>query len=100
MAQTVITARVNEGDKIAFSEFCEDVGMNISTAINMFVRYVAREGRLPFAVRAGKDEIKRKGLEAFNALRAQAMAGDFPEMTLDEINEEIAAARRDMDARK
>ena len=100
MAQAVITARVNDGDKAAFSEFCEDVGMNISTAINMFVRYVAREGRLPFAVKRERDEIKRKGLEAFNALRAQAQENGLQDMTLDEINEEIAAARRDMDARK
>jgi DNA-damage-inducible protein J len=50
MAQTTLNVRMDEDIKKAFEEFCNDVGMNASVAINMFVRAVIRENRLPFEV--------------------------------------------------
>ena len=37
MALSTITARVDEHDKAAFDNFCANVGLNTSTAINLFV---------------------------------------------------------------
>lgn len=48
MALTTITARVDVGDKAAFDTFCAGVGLNTSTAINLFVKAVLRENRIPF----------------------------------------------------
>lgn len=48
MALTTITARVDAGDKAAFDRFCSGVGLNTSTAINLFVKAVLRENRIPF----------------------------------------------------
>ena len=48
MALTTITARVDAGDKAAFDSFCSGVGLNTSTAINLFVKAVLRENRIPF----------------------------------------------------
>ena len=48
MALTTITARVDAGDKAAFDSFCSSVGLNTSTAINLFVKAVLRENRIPF----------------------------------------------------
>ena len=48
MAQTTISARVDSSDKIKFDNFCSNVGINTSTAINMFVKAVLRENRIPF----------------------------------------------------
>ena len=45
-----ITSRVEAADKVEFDTFCRNVGMNASTAINMFIKAVLREGRLPFNV--------------------------------------------------
>jgi DNA-damage-inducible protein J len=36
--------------KKQFDKFCRQVGMNTSTAINLFVREVLRNKRLPFVV--------------------------------------------------
>jgi addiction module RelB/DinJ family antitoxin len=36
--------------KTQFDEFCSTVGMNPTTAFNMFARVVVREKRLPFEV--------------------------------------------------
>ena len=46
MAQATLTARVDANDKIEFDAFCSNVGLNTSTAINIFVKAVLREKRI------------------------------------------------------
>ena len=55
MAQTTITARVDSSDKSKFDSFCSNVGINTSTAINMFVKAVLRENRIPFEITQTSD---------------------------------------------
>lgn len=50
MALATITARVDEKDKASFDAFCSNVGLNTSTAINLFVKAVLRENRIPFEI--------------------------------------------------
>ena len=50
MAQSYLSVRVNETDKKAFENFCNDVGMNVSVAINMFIKAVLQDNKLPFEV--------------------------------------------------
>lgn len=50
MALATLTARVDEQDKISFDAFCSNVGLNTSTAINLFVKAVLRENRIPFEI--------------------------------------------------
>lgn len=50
MAQATLTARVDPEDKAAFEAFCSDVGLDTSTAINLFVKAVLRENRIPFEI--------------------------------------------------
>lgn len=69
MAQTNLSVRVNEEDKKNFEIFCDETGMNISIAINMFIKNVLREHKLPFEIydsfyseknmKALKDSIKQ-----------------------------------------
>jgi DNA-damage-inducible protein J len=55
MAQATITARVDEHDKVDFDAFCSSVGLNTSTAINLFVKAVLREKRIPFEITQTSD---------------------------------------------
>jgi DNA-damage-inducible protein J len=63
--------------KNQFDDFCGKVGMNASTAFNMFARAVLREKRLPFEVTIETDPFYgdsniahlRRGLAALNAGR-------------------------------
>ena len=48
----IITARINASDKKAFDEFCKSVGMNASTAINMFIKATLRANKVPFEIYA------------------------------------------------
>lgn len=50
MAQSTLTARIDSNDKARFDAFCSNVGMSSSTAINMFVKAVLRENRIPFEI--------------------------------------------------
>ncbi len=50
MAQATLTARVDEKDKVRFDAFCSNVGLNTSSAINLFVKAVLRENRIPFEI--------------------------------------------------
>jgi len=52
MAQANLSVRIDEVDKKNFEIFCNETGMNVSTAVNMFVKAVLREQQLPFVVKA------------------------------------------------
>lgn len=51
MALSTLTSRVEENDKAIFISFCESVGLTSSAAINMFVKAVNREHRIPFEIK-------------------------------------------------
>ena len=52
MESLTLNVRVDANDKKSFEQFCNSVGMNVSTAVNMFIKAVLREQKLPFEVRA------------------------------------------------
>ncbi len=52
MAQVNLNVRMDEDVKRRFDEFCAEVGMNASVAINLFARTVVREQRIPFEITA------------------------------------------------
>ena len=51
MPIATLSARVNEADKASFDSFCESVGLTPSMAINLFIKAVIRERRIPFEIR-------------------------------------------------
>ena len=52
MAQANLSVRIDENDKKSFEIFCNETGMNVSVAINMFIKTVLREHKLPFEIKA------------------------------------------------
>ncbi len=60
------------------------------------MKAVVREQRIPFEIKAkNEDIIRQKGLEAFEAMRQSIAESEMPEMTLEEINNEIMAVRNE-----
>lgn len=49
MAQASITIRLDAMDKRRFEMFCNATGLNISTAINMFIKKVLQDNSMPFS---------------------------------------------------
>ena len=99
MAQATFSVRMDEVLKKQFDGLCQEFGMNASTAINVFARAVVRQRRIPFEISSPESEITREGaLQAFTALRAQAINNGVAAMSLDDINQEIGLARMEAEA--
>lgn len=75
MSQTTFSVRMDSEIKRQLDEFCNLVGMNTTTAFNMFARAVLRERRLPFDVTTMSDPFYgesnlahlRRGVAALNS---------------------------------
>ena len=50
MAQTLINFRIDEKTKKQLEEICNELGITMSTAFNIFAKKVIREKRIPFDV--------------------------------------------------
>ena len=48
MAQTNINIRIDEATKTAFEKFCNEIGLSLSAAFNIYAKTVVREHRIPF----------------------------------------------------
>ena len=92
MAQSAVTVRIDSEMKSQFDKLCEQFGMSANTAFNIFVNAVVRSRSIPFSIRANKTETP-SALDLFMQQRKAAESSEEPELTLDEINAEIRAAR-------
>lgn len=68
MAQTNINIRMDERLKQEFDWLCVELGLNMSTAFNIFARTVVRHRRIPFEI--ALDAPKIETLEAFEEVRS------------------------------
>ena len=50
MAQTLINFRIDEETKKEMEKVCNELGMTMSTALNIFIKKMTREKRIPFEV--------------------------------------------------
>ena len=96
--QVLIQFRVDRKLKQDVTELYESLGIDLPTALRMFMSMSRMKRGIPFEVTVPessdipkKNVTHEEALAAFERLRADA--ADLPEMTLDEINAEIAAAR-------
>ena len=50
MAQTLVNFRIDENTKKEMEKVCDELGMNVTTALNIFIKKMIREKRIPFDV--------------------------------------------------
>ena len=98
MSQSAMTVRLDSQMKSRFDELCAQFGMSADTAINVFVNAVVRTQSIPFNISATAEKTGERALKAFQHAR-QSINRNEPEMTLEEINEEIRLARAERKAR-
>ena len=67
-----LTITLDDQDKTAISNFCEQIGMTISGLYNVFTKQVIREGRIPFEIKV--DRPNRKTVKAM--LEGDKIAND------------------------
>ncbi len=63
MGQTTLNVRMDEDLKRRFDSFCAEVGMNASVAVNLFVKTVIREQRIPFEITTAPNQDTRAAIE-------------------------------------
>ena len=102
MINTVnITVRVEKETKKQFDSFCDNVGINPTAAVNMFIKAVLRTRQLPFTVtdvdarEIDKKQYKERAVESINRMRETSVLNGNSKMTLEEINAEIEACRKE-----
>ena len=84
---------MDENLKVEFETLCDYLGMDMSTAINLFARAAVRAKKIPFELFADDLYSKEKALRVFNGIRRQAAENGAADMTVEEIDEEIARVR-------
>jgi addiction module RelB/DinJ family antitoxin len=77
--------------KSEFDALYEQFGMSANTAFNIFVKAVIRSRSIPFVIKGSPS-----ALDLFMQQRNAAELNKEPELSLDEINEEIRAAREEI----
>lgn len=89
MSQAIITARVDSQDKTDFDAFCSNVGISASTAVNMFVKAVLREKRIPFEIAQTPDPFFSEANMAYVKKSARELrAGKGTAHELIEVSDE------------
>ncbi len=96
--QSLIQFRVDKKLKQDVAEICESLGTDLPTVFRMCMMQMRIVRGIPFPTRLPETTVtRREALDAFDEMRRQA--ADVPEMTLDEINEEICAARAERESK-
>jgi DNA-damage-inducible protein J len=83
---TQVNIRIDDDLKEQAERLFAELGMNISTAFNVFVRQAVREGGLPFAVTTWTDPVHGPAnLRRLNHSIRQGAGGRTRTVTLDEL---------------
>ncbi|MBQ7533611.1 MAG: type II toxin-antitoxin system RelB/DinJ family antitoxin [Bacteroidales bacterium] len=97
MSQTTMSIRVDSDLKQKFDILCDEFGLSNTSAFTIFMKAVVRENKIPFEIKSDDNaeiiEIRNKARQSFLEIRRMAENGELPDLTLDEINEEIRLAR-------
>ncbi len=86
MKYTNLSARVDVNDKKNFEIFCENTGLNVSVAINLFIKTVLRENKLPFSIESDSF-YSASNVNAIKKSIVQADEGRVVTKTMDELLE-------------
>ncbi len=93
MASALIQFRTDEAEKIAAIQICERLGLNLSAYLRMCMLRLVQEQGVPFSMKLN-DSSENPGITAMRRASAIASEKGIADMSLDEINAEIAAARK------
>lgn len=100
MASSVMQVRIDDDLKAKAAAVYDDLGLDLPTAIRMFLKRSVVVNGVPFSMTLPRQAYKaERAVRAMQSLSEEAQRNGTADMTLDEINAEIAAARADRAAR-
>ena len=96
MATSVTQLRIDEDLKNQATAIFEQLGLDLPTAVRMFLKRTVIQNGIPFSMTLPKQEYQAtQAVRAMQQLSSDAQANGTADMTLEEINAEIEAARRE-----
>lgn len=93
MASSFVQFRTEESTRIKAISICEKLGIDLPTYMRMCLSRLVQENGIPFTMNLN-DLSENKAIKAMKTASRIAAENGISEMTLDEINAEIAAARK------
>jgi DNA-damage-inducible protein J len=96
MASSLIQVRLDDDLKTEASALYNALGLDLPTAIRMFIKRSVLVQGIPFSMTLPAHEYKAtRALRAMQECSEAAHAAGVDDMTLDEINQEIDGARQE-----
>lgn len=88
MSLATINIKTDSEVKKEFNDICEELGLNMSAAINMFMKTVLRERGIPFELKLSEpNELTKKVLA--ESAKGENLHGPYD--TIDELMEALDA---------
>lgn len=100
MATSIVQFRIDDDLKNQATALYEKLGIDLSTAMRMFLKRSVTENGIPFSMVLPKEDYDAsKALAFMNEINRSASENGLSEMSLDDINNEISAYRSERRAR-
>ena len=83
---TTISIRLNDQDKKALDEMCDEMGMSLSTFFTIYAKRALRDRKIPFEVTAPADPFySESNMRALTESEQQARDGKVIVKTMEEL---------------
>lgn len=94
MASSLVQFRVDDTEKKQAIQVCEKLGLNLQSYLRICMSRLVQEKGVPFSIKLEEKYEENPGVRALR--RASLIAEEYgiTDMSLDEINAEIAEARK------
>ena len=101
MATSVLQVRVDEGLRAQAAAIYEELGIDLQTAVRIFLKRSVTENGLPFemTLKNYRETVINEGIRAVQSMRESAEKAGISDLSLDDINAEIAAVRKERSER-
>lgn len=98
MATSLVQIRVEEELKTEASKVYEKLGIDLPTAVRMFLKRTVLENGIPFSMTLPRTEYKaERAMRAMYEINESARRNGIEDMSLEEINAEISEYRKEND---
>ena len=94
MASSLVQFRADDSEKLLAIQICEKLGLSLQAYLRMCISRLIQAKGIPFSMHIEEDT--NPGIAAMKRASQIAQENGISDMSLDEINAEIAAARESM----
>ena len=92
MANSLVQFRTDDVTRLKAAGICEKLGIDLPTYLRICIARLVQENGIPFNMKLDNGS-ENKAIQAMKQASELARQNGIADMTLDEINAEIAAAR-------